>query len=185
VFSTRSSGALTGPRRFGTTVLILAIVLAVTGCTRATSAPVLTARTIARMRTVVPTQASKQMQSLVRDTMAAAGGKWTSTSDGPSPDACTTPSGEEGVSFSWDQIADGVDQPRTVMERVDRLWRDKGFATNTQSVKRVDGEILNRVGSQDDVVDVILFSATTSRMVIEVQSFCGTGNVDDFMIDGD
>jgi hypothetical protein len=174
VFSTRSSGALTGPRRFGTTVLILAIVLAVTGCTRATSAPVLTA-----------TQASKQMQSLVRDTMAAAGGKWTSTSDGPSPDACTTPSGEEGVSFSWDQIADGVDQPRTVMERVDRLWRDKGFATNTQSVKRVDGEILNRVGSQDDVVDVILFSATTSRMVIEVQSFCGTGNVDDFMIDGD
>ncbi|WP_267420494.1 MULTISPECIES: hypothetical protein [unclassified Curtobacterium] len=150
------------------------IVLAVTGCTRATSAPVLTA-----------TQASKQMQSLVRDTMAAAGGKWTSTSDGPSPDACTTPSGEEGVSFSWDQIADGVDQPRAAMERIDRLWRDKGLATNTQSVERADGKILNRVGSQDDVVDVILFSATTSRMVIEVQSFCGTGNVEDFTIDGD
>jgi hypothetical protein len=32
---------------------------------------------------------------------------------------------------------------------------------------------------------VILFSATTSRMVIDVQSFCGTGNVEDFMIDGD
>lgn len=150
------------------------IALAVTGCTRATSAPVLTA-----------TQASKQMQSLVRDTMDAAGGKWTSTSDGPSPDACTTPSGAEGVSFSWDQLADGVDQPRAVMERIDQRWRDKGLATNTQSVKRADGKILNRVGSQDDVVDVILFSATTSRMVIEVQSFCGTGKVDDFMIDGD
>ena len=174
MFATRSSGAHTASRRIGTTVLILAIVLAVTGCTRATSAPVLTA-----------TQASKQMQSLVRDTMAAAGGKWTSTSDGPSPDACTTPSGAEGVSFLWDQIADGVDQPRAVMERVDQLWRDKGLATNTQSVKRADGKILNRVGSQDDVVDVILFSATTSRLVIEVQSFCGTGNVDDFTIDGD
>jgi len=150
------------------------IALAVTGCTRATSAPVLTA-----------TQASKQMQSLVRDTMAAAGGKWTSTSDGPSPDACTTPSGEEGVSFSWDQLADGVDQPRAVMERIDQLWRDKGLETNTQSVKRADGEILNRVGSQDDVVDAIQFAATTSRMAIAVQSLCGTGNVDDFTIDGD
>lgn len=174
MFSTRSSGTRTAPRRFGTAALILMIALAVTGCTRATSAPVLTA-----------TQASKQMQSLVRDTMAAAGGKWTSTSDGPSPDACTTPSGAEGVSFSWDQLADGVDQPRAVMERIDQRWRDKGLATNTQSVKRADGKILNRVGSQDDVVDVILFSATTSRLVIEVQSFCGTGNVDDFMIDDD
>jgi hypothetical protein len=173
VFSTSSSGDYTGVRRFGTAALILMIVLAVMGCTRATTPPVVTA-----------TQASKQMQSLVRDTMDVAGGKWTSTSDGPSPDACTTPSGGEGVSFSWDQLADGVDQPRAVMERIDQRWRSKGLATNTQSVRRADGEILNRVGSQDDVVDVILFSATTSRMVIEVQSFCGQGDVDDFTIDG-
>jgi len=156
-------------RHAASAALILTIALTATACTP-TQGGSLNAQ-----------QASDQMQSLVKDTMKVAGGRWTSTSDGPSPDSCSTPSGEEGVTFSWDQIADGVEDPKAAMERVDGAWRDKGLATNTQSVKRADGEILHRVGSVDRDVDTILFSATTDRMTIEVQSLCGTGNVDDFI----
>lgn len=141
----------------------------VTSCTRAPIGQIATA-----------SHASDQMQSLVEDTMKVAGGRWTSMSDGPSPDECTTPDGTRGVSFSWDQLAEGVDDPRAVMERVNEAWEDKGLATRTQSIKRADGKILHRVGSQDKVVDAIQFSATTSRMTIAVQSLCGTGNVYDF-----
>jgi len=156
-------------RQSAPAALILTIALVATGCTTTKKEPLLDAQ-----------QASDQMQSLVRDTMDVAGNKWTSMSDGPSPDECTTPDGTRGVSFSWDQLAEGVDDPRAVMERVNQAWQDKGLATRTQSVKRADGKILHRVGSQDKVVDAIQFSATTSRMTIAVQSLCGTGNVDNF-----
>lgn len=125
-------------------------------------------------------RASEQMQALVRDTMQAAGGSWTSLSDGPSPDPCTTPAGHDGVTFSWDQTADGVADPGAVVERVEQTWQDKGLPTNTQRAKRGDGRILHRVGSTGKDVDSILFGVTTSGMTIEVQSLCGSGDVDDF-----
>ncbi|WP_139200694.1 hypothetical protein [Curtobacterium sp. MMLR14_010] len=168
--SITSSQERPGAHRFATAALTLTMMFTVTSCTRAPLGQIATA-----------SHASDQMQSLVKDTMKVAGGRWTSTSDGPSPDSCSTPSGEEGVTFSWDQIADGVEDPTAALERVDGAWRDKGLATNTQSVKRADGEILHRVGSVDRDVDTILFSATTDRMTIEVQSLCGTGNVNDFI----
>lgn len=152
--------------------VVLTIVFAVTGCARGAVTPVLTAK-----------EASDQMQSLVRDTMDVAGGDWTSMSDGPAPDLCTTPRGTNGVSFSWDQTADGVVDPRAVMERVDRAWRDTGLVTKRQSVERGDGKILHRVGSQDAIVDEIMFAATTSGMTIEVDSLCGSGNVNDYYDD--
>jgi hypothetical protein len=157
--SITSGGERPGGRRFATVVLILAVMFTLTSCSRASSGQMATA-----------SRASDQMQSLVKDTMNVAGGRWTSTSDGPSPDPCSTPSGEKLVTFSWDQIADGVDDPKAAMDRVDGAWRDNGLATNTQSVKSADGEILHRVGSVDGDVDTILFSATTDRMTIEVQS---------------
>ncbi|WP_144759682.1 hypothetical protein [Curtobacterium sp. 9128] len=130
-------------------------------------------------------RASDQMQALVRVTMVTAGGNWTSESNGPSPDRCTTAAGTDGVVFSWDQTSDGVDDPGPAVDRVDRAWREEGLSTNTQSVKRADGKILHRVGSTDDDVDSILFAATTSRMTIQVQSLCGAGDVDDFIDGGD
>gem|GEM_PF-2608947 len=153
--------------------LIVTVLLAVTGCTRTTEAPLLTAE-----------DASDQMQALVRDTMDVAGGEWTSMSNGPSPDECPRPRGFTGVSFSWDQISEGaVDNPKAVMERVGRSWRDKGLPTWTQNVERADGKILHRVRSQDHIVRTIEFSATTSRMIITVESMCGSGNVDDYYND--
>jgi hypothetical protein len=156
-------------RRAQTAALILAVALTVSACTSTGRAP-----------TVDAEHASKQMQSLVRDTMHAAGGEWTSASDGPAGDACTTPDGGEGVWFSWDQDADGPSDPEAVMHHVDRVWRDKGLATTTQSVKRADGRTLHRVGSAGRDVDSIQFNATTGRMSINVQSLCGTGTIDDF-----
>jgi hypothetical protein len=112
--------------------------------------------------------------------MKAAGGEWTSASDGPASDACTMPDGGEGVWFSWDQDADGPANPQVVMKRVDRAWRDEGLTTRTQSVKRADGRILHRVGSTGRDVDSIQFNATTDHMSINVLSLCGKGNIDDF-----
>jgi hypothetical protein len=156
--------------RAGTaSLLLLTIALTVSACTSTNRAP-----------TVDAEHASEQMQSLVRDTMNAAGGEWASASDGPAGDACTTPDGGEGVWFSWDQDADGPSDPQAVMQRVDRVWRDKGLATTTQSVKRADGRTLHRVGSAGLDVDSIQFNATTGRMSINVQSLCGAGNIDDF-----
>ncbi|WP_420364289.1 hypothetical protein AAEP80_09935 [Curtobacterium sp. L3-7] len=155
-------------RSIGSAALILTLAVTATACT-STPGGSLNAK-----------QASERMQTLVRDTMKVAGGEWTSASNGPAPDPCSTPAGEDGVTFSWDQTAPGVDDPKAVMERVDQAWRDGGLTTNTQSVKRGDGKILHRVGSTGKDVDSILFAATTSRMTIEVQSLCGEGNVDDF-----
>jgi hypothetical protein len=115
-------------RRARAAVLILTVALTVSACASTN-----------RASTVDAEHASEQMQSLVRDTMKAAGGEWTSASDGPAADACTTPDGGEGVWFSWDQDAEGPGDPQVVMQRVDRAWRDKGLATRTQSVKRADG----------------------------------------------
>jgi hypothetical protein len=156
-------------RRARAVVLILTVALTVSACASTN-----------RASTVDAEHASEQMQSLVRDTMKAAGGEWTSASDGPAADACTTPDGGEGVWFSWDQDAEGPGDPQVVMQRVDRAWRDKGLATRTQSVKRADGITLHRVGSGGRDVDSIQFNATTGRMSINVQSLCGTGNIDDF-----
>ncbi|MFZ6993470.1 hypothetical protein ACO0E1_16405 [Curtobacterium sp. RRHDQ66] len=153
--------------------LIMAITCSVAACSSTKETAALDA-----------TQASEQMQSLVRDTMNVARGQWTSTSNGPTADPCTTPDGDEGVWFSWDQDADGVSDPEAVMQGVDRAWRDHGLATTTQSVERADGETLHRVGSAGHDVDSIQFNATTGGMSINVRSLCGTGNVDDFTNDG-
>ncbi len=155
-------------RSIGSAALILTLAVTATACT-STPGDSLNAK-----------QASERMQSLVRDTMKVAGGEWTSASNGPAPDPCSTPAGKDGVTFSWDQTAAGVDDPQAVMERVDQAWRDGGLRTNTRSVKRGDGKILHRVGSTGKDVDSILFAATTSRVTIEVQSLCGEGKVDDF-----
>ncbi|MFZ6993471.1 hypothetical protein ACO0E1_16410 [Curtobacterium sp. RRHDQ66] len=155
-------------RSIGAAALILTLAVTATACT-STPGGSLNAK-----------QVSGRMQTLVRDTMKVAGGEWTSASDGPAPDPCSTPAGEDGVTFSRDQTAPGVDDPKAVMERVDQAWRDEGLPTNTHSVERGDGKILHRVGSTGKDVDSILFAATTSRMTIEVQSLCGEGNVDDF-----
>jgi hypothetical protein len=156
-------------RRARTAAVILAVAFTVSACTSTN-----------RASTVDAEHASEQMQSLVRDTMKAAGGEWTSASDGPASDACTMPDGGEGVWFSWDQDADGPADPQVVMQRVDRAWRNEGLATRTQSVKRADGITLHRVGSAGRDVDSIQFNATTGHMSINVQSLCGTGNIDDF-----
>lgn len=155
-------------RSIGSAALILTLAVTATACT-STPGGSLNAK-----------QASERMQSLVRDTMKVAGGEWTSASNGPAPDPCSTPDDKDGVTFSWDQTAAGVDDPKAVMERVDQAWRDGGLTTNTQSVKRGDGKILHRVRSTGKDVDSILFATTTSRMTIEVQSLCGEGKVDDF-----
>jgi hypothetical protein len=149
--------------------LVLALALTISACTSTNRVP-----------TVDAQRASEQMQSLVRDTMTAAGGEWTSASDGPAGDACTTSDGREGVRFSWDQDADGPGDPWAVMQRVEQAWRNKGLATKTQSVKRADGRTLHRVASAGRDVDSIQFNATTGSMSINVQSLCGTGNLDDF-----
>ena len=159
-------------RRAQTAALILTVALTVSACASMNGAP-----------TVDAEHASEQMQSLVRDTMRAAGGEWTSASDGPAGDACTTPDGGEGVWFSWDQDADGPSDPQAVMHHVDRVWRDKGLATRTQSVQRADGRTLHRVSSAGRDVDSIQLNATTGHMSINVQSLCGTGNIDDFTDD--
>lgn len=158
-------------RRTAIAALIMATACSVTACSSTKGTPTVDAK-----------QASEQMQSLVRDTMDVAGGKWTSTSNGPAPDPCTTPDGGEGVWFSWDQDADGVRDPEAVMQRVDRAWRDHGLTTKTQSVKRADGETLHRVGSAGLDVDSIQFNATTAGMSINVQSLCGAGSVNDFPV---
>ncbi|OIH92835.1 hypothetical protein [Curtobacterium sp. MCBA15_001] len=155
-------------RALSSAALILALTMAATACT-----PTL-------RDSVSAEHASEQMQALVRDTMQAAGGSWTSLSDGPPPDPCTTPAGHDGVTFSWDQTADGVTDPGAAVERVEQVWRDQGLAANTQTARRGDGRILHRVGSTGKDVDSILFGVTTSGMTIEVQSLCGLGDVDDF-----
>jgi len=94
-------------RRAQTAALILAVALTVSACSSTDRAPMVDAE-----------HASEQMQSLIRDTMNAAGGKWTSASVGPAGEACTTPDGGEGVWFSWDQDADGPSDPQAVMQRV-------------------------------------------------------------------
>jgi len=156
-------------RRATTAALILTVAFAASACTTTKGTSTLDAK-----------HASEQMQSLVRDTMEVAGGKWTSASNGPAADPCTTPDGGKGVWFSWDQDAAGPSDPEAVMQRVDRAWRDKGLATRTQSVKRADGLTLHRVGSAGREVDSIQFNATTGRMSINVESLCGSGDVDDF-----
>jgi len=133
---------------------------------------------------LVAEQAADRMQSLVRNTMRAAGGDWTSTSDGLAADPCTTPDGRGGVWFSWDQDADGPTDPSAVAHSVDRAWRSEGLATTTQNVKRADGETLYRVGASGSDVESIQFNATTSHMSINVQSRCGVGDLDDFTVDG-
>jgi hypothetical protein len=101
---------VTKTARAGTaSLLLLTVALAVSACSSMNRAP-----------TVDAEHTSEQTQSLVRDTMDAAGGEWTSASDGPAADACTTPDGGEGVWFSWDQDADGPSDPQVVMQRVDR-----------------------------------------------------------------
>lgn len=155
--------------------LVLMACLAVSGCARMAEPP----------DSLTAERASDQMQGLVRETMRVAGGEWTSASDGPAPDPCTTSIGGEGVSFSWDQDADGPSDPAAVMRRVDRAWRNEGFTTRTQSVERADGETLHRVGSGGRDVDSIQFNATTDHMSINVQSLCGAGDVDDFIDSGD
>lgn len=160
-------------RDTATAALIVAIACFIAACSSTKGPPPVDAE-----------RASEQMQSLVRDTMEAAGGHWTSTSNGSAADPCTTPEGDEGVWFSWDQDADGVSDPKAVMLRVDRAWRDRGLPTTTQSVKRADGETLHRVGSTEHEVDSIQFNAITDRMSINVQSLCGAGIVDDFINEG-
>ncbi|WP_144759679.1 hypothetical protein [Curtobacterium sp. 9128] len=157
--------------RTGATALILTIALTVNACSSTKGTPAVDAK-----------QASDQMQSLVRDTMKAAGGEWKSTSNGPAADPCTMPDGNEGVWFSWNQIADGTSNPAAVTERVDRTWRDQGLATQDHKYKRADGETLHRVGSAEREVDSIQFNATTDQMSINVQSLCGAGNVDEFPV---
>ena len=160
-------------RGAATAALIMAIAASIAACSSTKGSPPVDVK-----------QASEQMQSLVRDTMNVARGQWTSTSNGPSADPCTTPDGDEGVWFSWDHDADGVSNPEAVMQRVDRAWRDHGLATTTQSVERAGGETLHRVGSAGHDVDSIQFNATTGGMSINVQSLCGAGDFDDFVNEG-
>jgi hypothetical protein len=160
-------------RGTATAALIVAIACFIAACSSTKEAPALDAE-----------RASEQMQSFVRDTMDTARGQWTSTSNGPAADPCTTPEGDEGVWFSWDQDADGVSDLEAVMLRVDRAWRDQGLPTTTQSVKRADGETLHRVGSSGHDVDSIQFNATSGGMSINVRSLCGAGNVNDFINEG-
>lgn len=115
------------PRSSRACALALTIALATTACASA-----------AEPSTLVAEQAADRMQSLVRDTMRAAGGEWTSTTDGPAADPCTTPDGRGGVWFSWDQDADGPTDPSAVAHSVDRAWRSEGLATTTHNQPHVD-----------------------------------------------
>lgn len=122
-------------------MFILTVALAVSACTTTADA----------------NHASERVQSLVRDTIDAAGGAWTSTSNGPATDPCTKPDGGRGVWFSWDQDAAGPSDREEVMQHA---WRDEGLATKTESVGRVDGKTLHRVASARRDVNSIQFNAT-------------------------
>jgi hypothetical protein len=122
-------------------VLILTVALAVSACTTTADAK----------------HASERVQSLVRDTMNAACGEWTSTSIGPAGDPRAKPDGGRGVWFSWGQDAAGPSDRKEVMQRA---WRDEGLASQTQSVRRVDGRTLHRVASARRKVNSIQFNAT-------------------------
>lgn len=131
-------------RRVRTAGLILTVALAVSACTTTADAK----------------HTSERMQSLVRETMNASGGEWTSTCNHPAANPCIKSDGGRAVWFSWDRDAAGRSDPEEVMQRVNQAWRDEGLATKTQSIGRVDGKTLHWVASAGRGVNSIQFSAS-------------------------
>jgi hypothetical protein len=121
-----------------------------------------------------------EMQSLVRDTMTAAGGSWTALSNGPAPSECAMPDGSSGVDWSWDQQRAGPDNPAGLVHAVIASWEAAGLTTSHVKDSIDDGRPLYRVLTSAPGVQSISVNATARRVSIEVQSTCGAGDIDDY-----
>jgi hypothetical protein len=121
------------------------------------------------------------MQQFVRDTMTEAGGDWTSVGGAPSPDACGLDDGGSGVSFSWNQQAEGVADPKSLVRRIEQYWRARGLTSSERQGQRGDGLTLYTVVGEGEPVRSISINASAHRTSIQVESSCGTGEVSDYI----
>lgn len=120
------------------------------------------------------------MRDFVQSTMDLTGLAW--VSDGGSPIAfeCGTRDGGEGVAFSWNQHATGVEQPGALVKKVGAEWQARGLSPTYREAKRNDGLTLYAVAAEGHPVRTVSFNATEHRTSIHVDSSCGTGNVADY-----
>ena len=153
--------------RSALSVLALALVLA--GCTHQPEGPQVDAQ-----------QVRDDMVEFVSATKTTAGGTWTALSARPASSACTTDSGESGVTFSWDQERDGADDPETLVRNVAADWKKRGYEVTLRKSAIDDGRPLWSAVSSGQAVESISVNASARRVSIEVQSNCGTGDAADW-----
>ena len=126
-------------------------------------------------------RARSSMQQFVRDTMTEAGGDWTSVGGTPSPDSCGLDDGSSGVSFSWNQHAEGVADPKSLVRRIEQYWKAQGLTNSERQGQRGDGLTLYTVVGEGEPVRSISINASEHRTSIQVESLCGTGDVSDYI----
>lgn len=124
--------------------------------------------------------ARDRMVVFVRQTMATAGGDWTARSNGPASSGCTTPDGDPGVTFSWDQERSGADDPEALVRTVASMWQEKDYDVTFRQDQIDDGRPLWSAVTTGKAVESISVNASPRRVSIHVQSACGTGDLDDF-----
>jgi hypothetical protein len=111
--------------------------------------------------------ARSSMPQFVRDTMTEAGGDWTSVGGAPSPDACGLNDGGSGVSFSWNQQAEGVADPKSLVRRIEQYWRAQGLMSSERQGLRGDGLTLYTVVGDGEPVQSISIKASEHRTSIQ------------------
>lgn len=125
--------------------------------------------------------ARNDMQEFVRDTMTSSGISWKSENGDPSPDECALENGSSGVSFSWNQNAEGVDDPETLVKQVGARWKDQGYGVTHRQGSMNPNGTLYQVIAVGPAVHSISVNASTRRVSIGVDSKCGTGDIDEYL----
>jgi len=124
-------------------------------------------------------QARDGMVSLVKQTMDAAGGDWTSLSDIPVSSECST-ANVAGVTFSWDQERAGSENPESLVRAVAKTWKQHDYDVTIRQDTIDDGRPLWSAVTTGQAVESISVNASPRRVSIEVQSACGTGDIADY-----
>jgi hypothetical protein len=118
------------------------------------------------------------MQSFVRDTMQLTDGTWKSDDGDPVPSACDLADSKQGVTWSWNQSMGGVDDPQALVQKVEQHWKSAGYQTSTDSGPMKPSGTLYTVVGVGSAVKSISVNASTFRVSIEVDSKCGTGDIE-------